>query len=461
MIREGYGWALPLRVAVVRDTFINLQRTTCVSFDQARAKGLPLEFANGGRQIRLMDGDKALVHWELFGVDQPKDVDNLQGFQCGILWPEEVAPAAGFTSGVPREVVGVGVTSLRQEGVPWLRIFLTYNPPDSDHWVLALEESLDTLGLRDVRIHKFNVAPEEKSRHFALLAGEAPTKAEADAWQFASEEFDRYRERNIAFLTSIGRDDLAARLGRGEVADVQSGEPVIPLFSKEHVSAEPLPVFRGLPIYRGFDNEPNPGACLLQVLPDGGGVNVLGSHAMENVHMEAFLDAWLLPFMQKAAIMPVTGGTAFGRGGRKGFTYVDICDPVLLDTQLSTGRVIMAKLGTSLRPGPVAWEDRRGAALACFNRARRGGKRFVQIEQGTNDLLVKGLAGRFRYPRAISTGQTTMTVQAAKRISGLYGDAADALFYVLATLFPAGDWLRQHQRTPAPPGPRPSTFMGA
>ena len=140
---------------------------------------------------------------------------------------------------------------------------------------------------------------------------------------------------------------------------------------------------------------------------------------------------------------------------------MDICDPVLLDTQLSTGRVIMAKLGTSLRPGPVAWEDRRGAALACFNRARRGGKRFVQIEQGTNDLLVKGLAGRFRYPRAISTGQTTMTVQAAKRISGLYGDAADALFYVLATLFPAGDWLRQHQRTPSPPGPRPSTFMGA
>src|SRR3990167_7979561 len=114
MIREGYQWALPLRVAVIRDTWINLQRTTLVSFEQARAKGLPLEFAEGGRQITLIDQGRAVVRWVLFGIDQPKDVDNLQGFEGGVLWPEEVAPAAGFTSGVPKEVLGVGVSSLRQ-----------------------------------------------------------------------------------------------------------------------------------------------------------------------------------------------------------------------------------------------------------------------------------------------------------------------------------------------------------
>lgn len=460
MSREGYQWALPLRVAVIRDTWINLQRTTLVSFEQARAKGLPLEFADGGRQITLMDQGRAVIHWVLFGIDQPKDVDNLQGFQCGVLWPEEVAPAAGFTSGVPKEVLGVGVTSLRQEGVPWLRVLLTLNPPDSDHWLLRVQDSLEELGLRDVRIHQFTIPTGEKSRHFAQLAREAPTKAEADAWQFASEEFDRYRDRNIAFLTSIGRDDLVKRLGRGEVADVQSGEPVIPIFSKEHVAKE-LPVFRGLTIYRGWDNEPAPAVALFQILPEQAGINVLGSHAMENMHMEGFIDAWLLPFMQKVGIVPRKEEAVFGRGSRKGFGYEDICDPVLLDTQLSTGRVIMAKLGTTLRPGPVAWEDRRGAALACFNRARRGGSRWVQIEGATNDLLVKGLSGRFRYPRAITTGQTTMTVQAAKRVSGVWSNACDALFYGLAAKFPAAEWLRQQQRTPTPPGPRPSTFMGA
>ena len=460
LAREDRGLALPLRIAVVRDTWVNIQRTTLVSFEENRAKGLPIEFREAGREA-IIGFDRPYCHFYFFGLDRPDDADKLQGFACGVLWLEEVAAAAGLATGVPPDVLGLGATSLRQAGVPYLRVLLTLNPPDEDHWVLKVEEELTSRGLTHLLVHRLDIPAGEKSAHFRRLAEESSTGLEGEDWSDAADEFDRYRERNRAFLESIGRHDLVERLVEGKTGGIQVGEPVITTFSDEHVVKEPLPIFRGLPIIRGWDNEPSPAVCFMQPLGEGRGCNVLGSEGLENSTMSDLIDSFVKPFMGQYGLMPPRAGTGFQRGAKGGFQYVDVVDPVLLDSQLSAGQVIMNALGTTLIPGPVAWEDRRAAAIACFNRARRGGRRFMLIEKATNDILVKGLKGRFRYPRQQSTGRVVMTIEAAKRASGVYSQPADALFYGLAWKWPAAEWLRQHQGIPAPPVRRVKSYLGA
>ena len=138
--REGREIFLPVKVAVVRDTWVSLERTTLRSFEEQRVRGLPVVFTNGRREAKI-EFDVPLVEFFFFGLDRPEDADKFQGFSCGVLWIEEPAPAAGLTAGVPIESIAIGATSVRQPGVP-PRILLTMNPPDSDSWTIKVEERL-------------------------------------------------------------------------------------------------------------------------------------------------------------------------------------------------------------------------------------------------------------------------------------------------------------------------------
>ncbi len=129
--RDGKGSLLPLRVAVVRDTWVNLSRTTIATFEKQHRMGLGLTWRDGQREA-IVPGQ---LHFFFFGMDNRADVDKLQGFEAAVLWLEEVAPGAELTQGIPAETLGIGRTSLRQEGVP-KRILMTFNPPDEDHWPL-------------------------------------------------------------------------------------------------------------------------------------------------------------------------------------------------------------------------------------------------------------------------------------------------------------------------------------
>lgn len=468
--REGRGAALPIRVATIRDSWVNLERTTLVSFEENRLKGLPVAFRNGRREA-IVEFDMPLCHFYFFGLDRPEDADKLQGFSCGALWIEEPAPAADLATGVPAESLGIGATSLRQDGVP-PRILLTLNPPDPDHWVLRVEEHLTELGLPELRVATFHFSPGEKSALFETLATEAKTAEEASAWSASAREFDAYRKRNRATLEAIGRLDLVARLVEGQTGDVQVGEAVVPGFSRRlHVAPGPLDIFRSLPILRFWDGGGTPSCVWAQDLPQHGGLNILGSRTALNAGMEEFIRDEVLPFQHHYGIRPQTPGTkgGFGYGPKAGHQFRDIGDPSMLHegktvrADYTTGQVIMQMLNTSFEPGPVEWSARREALHAAFGRTGKGDRpRFVQIDPDENDLLIKALAGRFRYPKDLASGRVIMTIEAAKRVSGIAAQAVDAFAYGLATLYPAEDWLRRIQQQPVPrtQTPRPTSWLG-
>jgi hypothetical protein len=465
VVREGRIGALPIRVGCVRDTWVNLMRTTILSIEEMGRKGLKIQWKDGKHECIVTDAvGKPLVHIYFFGLDRPEDADKLQGFVCGVLWLEEVAAAAGLDTGIPADVLALGGTSLRQPGIPWLRILVTMNSPEEEHWISTVETELEARGVKSITVKRFNIAPGEKSEHFRLLALEnTDNPDQASAWEESADEFDAYRERNRELLASIGRHDLVDRLVEGKRGGVQVGEPVIVNFSKEHISKDPLQPYRALPFYRAWDQEPNPAVCIYQILPRNLGINVLGSHVMENATIEQLIKQWLLPWLAKVGLLTRGGSDlSWGRGPKGGVTWRDVGDPVFLNQQLSAGQILQQLLGTSLTPGPIEWEARRAAGIAAFERGAPGGRRFVLIEEAENEVMLQGLKGRFRYPKNQSTGRIVMSIDAAKRVSGKYSNPIDAFLYGLAVTHPAIEWLRQGMRRPAPrTQDQPKSWQGA
>ena len=447
---------LPLRVGVVRDTWTNLERTTLVSFEENARLGLELEFLNGRREARVACAGTDFVHFWFFGLDRPDDADKLQGFACGILWLEEVAPAAGVASGVPASVLGIGATSVRQGGVP-PRLIVTMNPPDKNHWILRVEQHLEQVGLRGVVIAHFVIPSGEKSAHFRALAA----MGEGEAWAEAADAFDAYRTRNRAFLEAVGRHDLVARLVEGEVGEVRLGTAVVPNFSRAlHVAAEPLAIVRGLEVIRGIDagiNDLHPACVWMQCGSDW--LNVLGSRVGTNIGIEEFVRREVWPFERKYHLVKPRAASGFGPGARQGFRFRNIADPAVFQTEgqrsaRTAAMVLEEMFKEAIEPGPVEWAARREALFAAFQRKGPGDRMFVAIDPEENEILIDGLAGRFSYPEHHETGEPIADIAAAKRHSGKWSHPVDALAYPLAVLYPAYELMRQQMREPAPKSPR-------
>lgn len=476
---------LPIRVAVVRDTWANLERTTLESFREGQRRGMPVHVFDGGHQATFGEGREDAHFW-FFGFDNDADVDKLQGFQCAVLWLEEVAPAAGVSTGVPEGALTIGRSSVRQPSVP-KRILLTMNPPEEDHWAAKITETLARLGLRSLKVAEFEMRPGEKSAHFQAMAELAETPEEADEWRAAATEFDVYREQMAGFLSAGGRPDLVARLVHGQRAMIVQGEAVVPEFARNlHVAKEPLPIVPFLPVIRLWDSgTPNlhPAICWIQCGP--GWLNVLGSRTGENIGLVQLIQEQVLPFQQKYGLMPAkasrrqrtpaeghdrglffgeTGFVVAEHGGRGGYDFRDIGDPACLvpegtNSLRTVALEIQAMLGTSFEPGPQDWNSRHEALRVNFRLKGPGGRMRIMIDPTENDLLIKALGGRFHFPKG-ADGRIIGTVAAAKRASGIASHAVDALAYGLAILFPAEEQHRPPKAPPGPPRGAPKSFLG-
>jgi len=468
VIADGQAKALPVQVAVIRDTWVNIKRTTINAFHQTRAKGAPLEFADQEHEaIMFGAGGLPLVHFYFFGLDRPDQADNLQGFQCAVLWLEEIAPAATMSAGIPAEALGLGVTSVRQEGIPG-RILLTFNPPPPDHWVTKIEETLEAVGMTaNIKIARFKIEPGEKSAHFRQLAAEATTEAERKAWTEAADVFDAYRQRNAIFLRAVGREDLVTRLVGGERGHVQEGEALVKSFSRrDHVPKQPLQILAGHSIVRAWDAGLTPSVVWAQCGEDW--INILGSRRHQHGGMNQLIMDHVIPFQKKYELTQPKRASAFGTGSRGGFTFEDIGDPACFhgsqsNSEESAARVIEAHLGTFLQPGPQDWAARREAIRTAFWRKSGTGKRmFILIDPDENEELILSLEGRAHFPKDQKTGRIVETVEALKKNSGQWFQILDALGYLLALKYPADEWLRARLRENAPRVPElqsPSSWI--
>lgn len=475
LVALGKRSSLPIRVAVVRDTWTNLERTTLVSFEEAAAKGMSIIWREGRKEAIV----PPFAHFYFFGLDNRQDCDKLQGFQCGILWLEEVAPAAELATGIPSESLGIGITSVRQPNVP-KRVIVTFNPPDEDHWILSVEKYLEEQGQTDILVKKFVMSPGEKAEHFKIMAQKAAFFGDlprAKEWSDAAKEFEAYRRRNQLALESIGRYDLVDRLVKGKVGGVALGEAIVPGFSHDiHVAKEPILPMQSAQMVRGWDGGLTPSTVWVQVTP-AGGIDVLGSITSVGKAMAQHILDEVTEFQKRRDILPPRSmdpdqsQTSWGRGATRGWIFRDIGDPQLasegdkiMKSEITAGLTIENLLNTNFEPGPIPWSARREALNLAFGRNIGRGptaRPLIRLDPRENKLLIQGLNGRAHYPVDPATGRINESIVAAKRVSGIYLQALDALAYILAVLLPANEFLKR----PAPPSanrnvPPPRSWLG-
>lgn len=420
--------ALPLKVAVVRDTWTNLRRTVMDTLHEQARHGLQIRFFADGSEC-LVGGNR--VHLVFLGMDRPESINKLQGLGAGVLWIEEPAPAADVSGGIPEEVFGVGVTSLRQPNVPhWVQI--TMNPPDEDHWIMGLQGRLREL-LRTLKL-AFDFTIE----FFTIPPGERVTAAD--------------RDRNRVALELIGRGDLVSRLVQGKVGQIILGEPVIPEFNDDvHVPKFPLVIFPGRQVIRMWDFGLNPSCVWSQVSP-GGHWNVLGVKVGTNIGLEQLITSDVTPW-EAEYLRP-----------REEFPFRDIHDPAgaqheQSNSEHSAVRVLVEMLDANPEPGPVPWADRRDALKAVLSRMIRG-RAMVQIDPDCRSLI-RALRGGFHYPKD-GLGRITKNIEAAKRASGIHSHPVDCLGYGAAVLYPTPELVaKRTARKPKPRSAQSPSWMAA
>lgn len=449
LIRAGLAARLPYITAVVRDTHVNLLRTTIPTFRELGRMGLPLRIVGQGDEAVIEQDGLETNRFVFFGLDRPADADRLQGFTCGSLWIEEAAPAADFSGGVAPEALGIGATSVRQPGVP-PRILLTQNPADDDHWTVHLEETLRDLGLADIEFLKFWMPPGGKAQHFRELAALATDPAEQARWLKSADAFDAYRRRSQALLEATGRQDLVQRLIKGEKGAVKMGEPVVPEFSRPlHVPKTPVRAIPGLPLFRFWDiGGVHPAVAWGQPLASNGGFNVLGSRVGVNVGMVDFIVNEVRPFEAQYDLHARREGDPFRRGWRGAYVVRDITDPT--GNGVDARRVIQEMLKTRCEVGPERWAARRQALQTAFIRKGTGDRMWVQLDAQENKILIPALGGRCYYPVNPVTGRINGTLEAMKNASGIFSHPVDCLGYGFGKLYAAHDWVKRAVRIPVP-----------
>lgn len=420
---DGFGPAVCFRVDhpshlfVIQD-FILTHNTVIETLLEGMGRGWwDAEFHEGGSEVVLNGGVAKL--WCL-GMDRPQDANKLQGLAAALGWIEEPAPAADLSSGVPVDVYGLLWSSIRQSGFP-RSVQLTMNPPDSDHWTQKLTST------ENLSVERFEIPPGE-NRH--LPAG--------------------YREQMREALIQSGRGDLVSRLVEGKVGDVVVGEAVINNFSRlQHVADGPLPIFPQLEIVRAWDSgTPNLHPAVVWMQPGPFGLNILGSRVATNLGTQEFIEDEVIPFQRRyfpAEATPIRSATGFQKALHRAWRWRNIGDrscltPEGTSSERTVALVIQNMLGGGFEPGPQDWDRVRQALLALFLKAGKGDrKRFVQVDPTENEILIRGLGGRFHFPKDLATGRIQGTWTAAKRVSGLYCvDEATEM------LTPKG-WLRHEE----------------
>lgn len=431
-----------LRVACVRDTYVNLRRTVFETLQQGNSTGWwDAEFRQADSEC-LLNGH--LAHLFFFGMDRAADANRFQGFEAGLLWLEEPAPAADISSGIPAEVFAMGVSSLRQPGITHPTVQITMNPPDRSHWTLELAETLEEAGHAHMRVEVFRI-PVGENIH--LPPG--------------------YRERMRLGLEAAQRPDLIRRLSEGNIGTVIVGVPVTPEFSDLHVAKKPIEIKLGWPTYRAWDFGLMPAVVWGQVTPMGH-LNIIGSIQGVNMGIEELIEVHVIPWEARMNLRNVASSRAkrprddYGHvktwsRARTTVRFRDIGDPAgaqreQTNSERSAARMLENLLHTTFEKAPVEWSARRNSMRAVLTR-NIGGRPMLQIDPECVPLI-EALEGRWRHARFPSGQVSPLPVK------DMASHVGDAFGYLCAKLYPSDELTRRALAPPPSQVRKPASWVG-
>lgn len=391
-----------IRGALVRDTHTNIKISTVP--DIKEILGDFATFHDDDRRMVIHSTPK--VEMDLFGIDDQASLSKLQGPQYAIIWLEEPAPIhEKANAGLPRAVFDLSLARASRQRGRLMRVQITQNPADEDHWTEELfheppilAEDPDT-GARIVKAC-FRIPYHENTHANALT-----------------------RAANIAaFKNDPGK---YSRYVEGRAAPVQRGKSPAPTYNPSiHYSEQELVVIPGAQGIRGWDAWHNPVCLIAQYVPPGRLI-VHEVLTASGVGVQELIESQVLPTLAR----PKYSG--------KILDWRDIGDPTMRTPDQSsvsrtTARVLEDLLKTHFEPGPTRWKSRIDPLCTALRTNATDGRPQILISSSARPLH-RSLNGGWHY-KVDNNGNVIGNTP----VQDQHDHQAQALAYIVSRIFPLG-----------------------
>lgn len=384
-IHHEQGFNLPVPWMGVTDTFQSHKLKTVRSLQNRLWQGL-WQISEQGHVAKFCLDGQALVHLDLFGIEDQGAMDRLRMETCG-LWFEEAAPSAVLvqSTGISEAAWLLGITSQRVPSHAHPAM-ITENYPDEDHWTWQ----------------RFIVKQEPGTKYFRVPPGERASPEQRAEWERALRD----------------RPDLAKRLLQGQPGIVLLGQPVAQGFSYDHHVGGVAPM-KGEPVGIGFDFGHTPTAIIGQEIL--GSIRIYAALTMENAGIRQLIESYVMPWLAHYTPWALQDTSKL----LVGYDPSGETDEQA-DIEHSAFKTLNEMLGYPVcEAGPIDWESRKSALISAL--ARRDG---LLIDPRA-DLLIKALSGRWYYPKS-HVGE--LRSDKPKKPNHPWEDLGDALIYLLCRL---------------------------
>jgi hypothetical protein len=400
LLRHAQRCGKPIRAALIRDTHQNIKISTVPSLKEIL--GGFVDFHDDCKQMEVHSDPKVTA--DLFGIDDPASMSKLQGPEYACIWLEEPAPIIEkANAGLPRDVFDLAIARASRQKGTLLRVQVTQNPADEDHWTEDVANSPgvyeeDVASGMQILKEVYRIAYGENTylNPLSRLANKA------------------------AFRNEPGK---YARYVEGRPAAVQKGKRVTPEYNpKIHFAARELPVIPGALGLRFYDGWHHPVCLIAQYIPPG----KIWFHNCfwgDGVGIKELLEQQVVPMIMSPKY----------RG--KIADWRDIGDPSMRTGDQSTALESAARrlegiLKTSFEPGPTKWSYRLDPLRSALSMLGPDGSPLIYVSQSAYDLH-----------RALNGGWHFKSDNSGKIIGNLpvkdkAADVGDAAAYGVAKVLP-------------------------
>lgn len=389
-----------IRGALIRDTHQNIKISTVPDIQDIL--GTRVTFHDDCKKMIIHSTPR--VDMDLFGIDDPASLSKLQGPQYAIIWLEEPAPIIErANAGLPRSVFELAMARAARQRGTLMRVQITQNPADEDHWTEDLANEPDVYGADpdtgfQIRKQVFRI-PYGENRNLNPQARAA---------------------HRAAFAEGTGQH---YRYVLGVAAPVQKGKKVTPEYNPLfHFSDKILPVVPGAAGVRGWDAWQNPACVIGQFVPPGK-IWIHDVCVGENIGVNELIEQSVKPLLNTPKYKD------------KIEDWRDIGDPTMRtpdqsSTQMTAARRVEEAFRTRFEPGPTRWSARLDPTKSALLRNATDGSPRVLISKSAY-LLHRCLNGGWHW-KTDNSGN----IVGALPVKDRFSHPGDAFSYMVSVLFP-------------------------
>ena len=410
------------RIAIIRNTYPDLMRTTLKSWEQWFPEGKggfgrirrtsPIEH-NFAFEVPLVDGGKRRIEIEamFLSMDKPQDVSRLLSLELTAFWINEARE-------VPEECLlgllkRVGRFPSKVQGTPsWSGGWMDTNSMGREHWLAKLEQS-----------------PPEAWEFFKQPPAMFESKDSNGKPIFTlnpdADNLDNLPPNYYELGASQDSPADTRLYVCNKFGIVNSGRPVFhdEFDEVKHVSKESLAVVPGQPVFVGADTSGlRPAALYLQNW--GGQWRVLHEIVCQNTSADVFGD------MLNAGAIELNSRVPGNAGGLLFKYYGDPSGALPRDTDNKSYFEHLRKKGLRFMPAPSqAIQERLEACRRPMLRKLDEDRPGFIISGPDCRFLVQALAGQYAYKKKLRA-ESEFDVHPTPE-KNIYSDVCDALQYAL------------------------------